>query len=221
MAASSSQAPLARLCSRQGCKREAVSTLTYVYSDSTAVVGPLSVHNEPHAYDLCGQHAQRLTAPRGWEILRVEIPETRDPEPAAGHATAVPLPITRAVSTPEPDHGSAPDAADAAPSVESVQSTESADDLGTGPLAEVRPLKVSTAPECPVQTGAHAPAPAAESPSPSAHTAHEFSGEDLEDEEHSLVNEIFASEHAESDPVTADQPKAMRIPHLRRRSKRG
>jgi hypothetical protein len=52
-------------------------TLTYVYSDSTAVVGPLAGHAEPHAYDLCGVHADRLTAPRGWQVVRLELPETR------------------------------------------------------------------------------------------------------------------------------------------------
>jgi len=49
-----------------------VSTLTFVYADSTAVLGPLSRHSEPHTYDLCAEHASRTTAPRGWELLRVE-----------------------------------------------------------------------------------------------------------------------------------------------------
>ena len=66
-----------RLCSRQTCTRDAVMTLTYVYSDSTAVVGPLAGHAEPHAYDLCAVHADRLTAPRGWRVVRLELPEAR------------------------------------------------------------------------------------------------------------------------------------------------
>jgi hypothetical protein len=49
-----------------------VATLTYVYSDSTAVVGPLATSAEPHSYDLCERHAVRLTAPRGWEVVRYE-----------------------------------------------------------------------------------------------------------------------------------------------------
>jgi Protein of unknown function (DUF3499) len=48
-----------------------VATLTYVYSDSTAVLGPLATYAEPHCYDLCAQHAERLTAPRGWEVVRL------------------------------------------------------------------------------------------------------------------------------------------------------
>ena len=48
-----------------------MATLTYVYSDQTAVLGPLANHAEPHSYDLCGEHAERLTAPRGWEVVRL------------------------------------------------------------------------------------------------------------------------------------------------------
>jgi Protein of unknown function (DUF3499) len=47
-----------------------VATLTYVYSDSTAVVGPLATFAEPHSYDLCEEHAVRLTVPRGWDVVR-------------------------------------------------------------------------------------------------------------------------------------------------------
>ncbi|GAA4680591.1 DUF3499 domain-containing protein [Phytohabitans rumicis] len=59
-----------RRCSRNGCPRQAVATLTYVYNDSTAVVGPLAAFAEPHTYDLCEPHARSLTAPRGWELVR-------------------------------------------------------------------------------------------------------------------------------------------------------
>lgn len=48
-----------------------MATLTYVYADSTAVLGPLATYAEPHGYDLCQQHGERLTAPRGWEVLRL------------------------------------------------------------------------------------------------------------------------------------------------------
>jgi len=59
-----------RRCSRTACASPAVATLTYVYADRAAVVGPLAVHAEPHCYDLCDEHASRLTAPRGWEVVR-------------------------------------------------------------------------------------------------------------------------------------------------------
>jgi len=61
-----------RRCSRPSCGRAAVATLTYVYADSTAVVGPLATYAEPHCYDLCAVHTERLTAPRGWELVRLE-----------------------------------------------------------------------------------------------------------------------------------------------------
>ena len=35
-----------------------------------AVVGPLAAFAEPHSYDLCEEHAVRLTVPRGWEVVR-------------------------------------------------------------------------------------------------------------------------------------------------------
>jgi len=66
-----------RRCSRTACGRPAISTLTYVYADQTAVLGPLATYAEPHAYDLCEAHGDRLSAPRGWEVLRLA------PDPAA------------------------------------------------------------------------------------------------------------------------------------------
>jgi hypothetical protein len=54
-----------------------VATLTYVYADSTCVLGPLATYAEPHCYDLCADHADRLTAPNGWEVIRLA------PDPAA------------------------------------------------------------------------------------------------------------------------------------------
>ncbi|MCX5044534.1 DUF3499 domain-containing protein [Aldersonia sp. NBC_00410] len=61
-----------RRCCRPGCKNPAVATLTYVYSDSTAVVGPLATVDEPHSWDLCELHGSRITAPKGWEMVRHE-----------------------------------------------------------------------------------------------------------------------------------------------------
>ncbi len=59
------------MCSRNACGSAAVATLTYVYCDQTAVLGPLATYAEPHAYDLCDFHAERLSAPRGWEVIRL------------------------------------------------------------------------------------------------------------------------------------------------------
>jgi len=77
-----------RRCSRSGCTEPAVATLTYVYADSTAVVGPLATQAEPHSYDLCNAHANRLTAPRGWEVVRFEG-EFAPPQPMNDDLTAL------------------------------------------------------------------------------------------------------------------------------------
>ena len=50
---------MSRQCSKTGCSGPAVATLTYVYRESTAVLGPLATYAEPHTYDLCSRHAER------------------------------------------------------------------------------------------------------------------------------------------------------------------
>ena len=68
-----------RRCSRAGCPNPATATLTYAYRDSTAVLGPLASRSEPHGYDLCHVHAQTLSAPRGWEVIRLAVEEPAGP----------------------------------------------------------------------------------------------------------------------------------------------
>ena len=53
-----------------------MATLTYVYADQTAVLGPLATYAEPHAYDLCAFHSERLSAPLGWEVLRLSLDQS-------------------------------------------------------------------------------------------------------------------------------------------------
>jgi hypothetical protein len=67
-----------RCCSRTACKQTPVYTLTYVYRDSTAVLGPLAAYVEPHCYDLCEKHAGRLVAPRGWDVVRLPADPARE-----------------------------------------------------------------------------------------------------------------------------------------------
>ncbi|WP_163551358.1 DUF3499 domain-containing protein [Candidatus Frankia alpina] len=67
-----------RRCSRSACSAAAVATLTYAYAESTAVLGPLSPYVEPHSYDLCGPHADRLTVPLGWAVVRLEAEASRE-----------------------------------------------------------------------------------------------------------------------------------------------
>lgn len=63
-----------------------------MYSDSTAVLGPLAQLAEPHSYDLCREHAERLTAPRGWEVVRLTpefVPVGPSPDDLVALAEAV------------------------------------------------------------------------------------------------------------------------------------
>ena len=69
---------MSRRCSRPACKQTALFTLTYVYRDSTAVLGPLAAYVEPHSYDLCEKHAARLVAPRGWDVVRLPVETVQD-----------------------------------------------------------------------------------------------------------------------------------------------
>jgi len=41
----------------------------------------LATYAEPHCYDLCAEHAERLTAPRGWEVMRL-APEVEPAGPS-------------------------------------------------------------------------------------------------------------------------------------------
>ncbi|WP_189112477.1 DUF3499 domain-containing protein [Pilimelia terevasa] len=95
-----------RRCSRNGCPRQAVATLTYVYAESTAVVGPLAAYPEPHTYDLCELHARNLTAPRGWDLVRHEG-EFEPPPPTTDDLVAL-AEAVREAGRPVPRQDDAP-----------------------------------------------------------------------------------------------------------------
>ncbi|MGC0143207.1 MULTISPECIES: DUF3499 domain-containing protein [unclassified Pseudactinotalea] len=115
-----------RQCTRSTCTSPAVATLTYVYADSTAVLGPLATHAEPHCYDLCLTHAERLTVPQGWDVVQLATEfepappsdddllalanavreASRAPAPSslpAARTAGVPAPVTQ--PRPEPTSG--------------------------------------------------------------------------------------------------------------------
>lgn len=82
-----------------------MATLTYVYADSTAVLGPLATHAEPHSYDLCADHAGRLTVPRGWTVVRLDVDldaAVPTPDDLVALAEAV-REASRAPSAPPPE----------------------------------------------------------------------------------------------------------------------
>lgn len=100
-----------RTCSRPSCRDRAVATLTYVYADCTAVLGPLASSVDPHCYDLCENHASGLTAPRGWEVVRLDFdpqhftPSTDDLEALADavREAARPRPVVEPLAPAIPD----------------------------------------------------------------------------------------------------------------------
>jgi hypothetical protein len=73
-----------------------------LHADLTAVVGPLASYAEPHSYDLCEEHAVRLTAPRGWEVLR-HVGEFPAPIPHADDLEAL-ADAVREAARVEPGH---------------------------------------------------------------------------------------------------------------------
>ena len=103
-----------RHCSRTGCQTTAAATLTYVYADSMAVVGPLALRAEPGTYDLCDEHTERVSTPRGWELIRLPLDERagHDPDDLLALADAVRVvgftwdaPAAGAVAAPVPRTG--------------------------------------------------------------------------------------------------------------------
>ena len=58
-----------------------MATLTYVYADSTAVLGPLALQVTPGCYDLCAAHSASMSAPVGWEVIRLAEPNAIPPGP--------------------------------------------------------------------------------------------------------------------------------------------
>ncbi|MDZ7675266.1 MAG: DUF3499 family protein [Acidimicrobiales bacterium] len=62
-------------CSRPGCRRAPIATLTYDYGARVATVERLAPHH-PMQYDLCELHTERLSVPNGWTLVdrRVTAP---------------------------------------------------------------------------------------------------------------------------------------------------
>lgn len=75
-----------------------MATLTYAYSDSTAVVGPLALRSEPGTYDLCKNHTHRLSTPRGWELIRLPL-DPDDPRPSHDDLVALADAVREAAAT--------------------------------------------------------------------------------------------------------------------------
>jgi len=90
---------MGRSCSRTGCRQIATKTLTYIYADSVAVLGPLATFAEPHAYDLCEVHSLRMSVPRGWTVIKQE-PDAEQVGPSSDDLMAIADAIREAGAMP-------------------------------------------------------------------------------------------------------------------------
>ena len=90
-----------RTCSRASCKLPAIKTFTYVYADSTAVLGPLAMYAEPHSYDLCQPHSERLTVPNGWSVIKLE-PDADPAGPSEDDLMAIANAVREVGNQPNP-----------------------------------------------------------------------------------------------------------------------
>jgi hypothetical protein len=81
------------LCRHQGCSARAKATLTFAYAQRTAVLGPLAPAKSPEGIDLCGDHCEHLSVPRGWDVVRLPLHEpgtvAADPQDLRALADAV------------------------------------------------------------------------------------------------------------------------------------
>ena len=65
------------------------------------MLGPLATYAEPHAYDLCEQHSDRLSAPRGWEVVRLALGNDA-PAPSSDDLLALADLVREAARPPAP-----------------------------------------------------------------------------------------------------------------------
>ena len=150
-----------RRCSKTGCQRNALATLTYNYADSAMVIGPLARRAEPHTYDLCGEHAAAMTAPKGWEVLRLELPERYEPVPGPDDLLAVAnalrpqrpaKPLTPTASSSVPPRAAEPEDGDDGP-VPSATSVTSAHRSASTADGEQAPRPSLGGPDGPARPG--------------------------------------------------------------------
>jgi hypothetical protein len=59
---------MSRQCARNGCGRTAVATLSYNYSQRSVWIEHAAPESHPSTYDLCADHADHLSVPRGWDL---------------------------------------------------------------------------------------------------------------------------------------------------------
>ena len=72
---------VARKCSRTACSAKPTVTLSFQYNRAVVWIDDLLDEEDPHSYDLCPKHGERVTAPTGWHL------EDRRRRPGDGFST--------------------------------------------------------------------------------------------------------------------------------------
>ena len=57
-----------RQCSRTGCAEPAAVCLSYDYARRSVWLDVPAEVRDPHSYDLCLRHAERVSVPHGWSL---------------------------------------------------------------------------------------------------------------------------------------------------------
>jgi hypothetical protein len=81
-----------RGCAKTGCEQPASASVGLRYADRVVVVADLAARFDPGLLELCGDHADRLTVPRGWvsEDRRPRADETLPADPAPVESPGLP-----------------------------------------------------------------------------------------------------------------------------------
>lgn len=59
---------MTRTCARTGCAGSAAATLSFNYQQRTVWIERRSDEPHPSTYDLCADHAERISVPVGWSL---------------------------------------------------------------------------------------------------------------------------------------------------------
>lgn len=81
-----------RTCRRTGCRWPAAASLSYRYDTRQVWLLDLSSGPDPSLYDLCPDHADALTVPRGWERVDERSAPVPRREPAGRDLAPPPAP---------------------------------------------------------------------------------------------------------------------------------
>ncbi len=57
-----------RVCAKMHCGARPAATIALSYADRAVEVGDLTPERDPNLLDLCREHLERMTPPRGWTV---------------------------------------------------------------------------------------------------------------------------------------------------------